>query len=318
MRMHLITNTLATRVEIAIGQEVHVIESSSHFELISGLIGLSDEALLVSPFLYEDFSPFFSSMGSRKISFELITSCAPKGSDQLKKPFSLKSFGDICKSISGEWPVIGIDQRLHAKIYVFYREGEPFAGIVTSANLTKSGLSLNHETGFLCTEKTILLAAAEEARRNVQYVNVSEHQVSILCMAADAGACNFPIQEDQNIGIGNILTKYCTPNEGHRDVGLQDFSTYYVKVSGVRDRPILPQDRREISEPHTTLSFAKEPKNIRIGDCLLEVAVGGKCFLSYYSCASRVCSGLMIPDTNLGENTRHREVSDETTSYVFH
>ena len=30
------------------------------------------------------------------------------------------------------------------------------------------------------------------------------------------------------------------------------------------------------------------------------------------------CSGLMILDTNLGENDRHREVSDETTSYVFH
>jgi hypothetical protein len=30
------------------------------------------------------------------------------------------------------------------------------------------------------------------------------------------------------------------------------------------------------------------------------------------------CSGLMNPDTNLGENTRHEEVSDEqATSYVF-
>ena len=31
------------------------------------------------------------------------------------------------------------------------------------------------------------------------------------------------------------------------------------------------------------------------------------------------CSGLLIPDTNLGENDRHREVSDDkATSYVFH
>jgi hypothetical protein len=30
------------------------------------------------------------------------------------------------------------------------------------------------------------------------------------------------------------------------------------------------------------------------------------------------CSGLISPDTNLGENTRHKEVSDEqATSYVF-
>ena len=32
-----------------------------------------------------------------------------------------------------------------------------------------------------------------------------------------------------------------------------------------------------------------------------------------------VCSGLLIPDTNLGENDRHREVSDDkATSDVFH
>ncbi len=30
------------------------------------------------------------------------------------------------------------------------------------------------------------------------------------------------------------------------------------------------------------------------------------------------CSGLMKPDTHLGENTRHREVSDDqTTPYLF-
>ena len=30
------------------------------------------------------------------------------------------------------------------------------------------------------------------------------------------------------------------------------------------------------------------------------------------------CSGLLIPDTDLGENVRHREVSDEqATTYVF-
>lgn len=35
--------------------------------------------------------------------------------------------------------------------------------------------------------------------------------------------------------------------------------------------------------------------------------------------AGQQCSGLLIPDTNLGENDRHREVSDgKATSYVFY
>lgn len=55
----------------------------------------------------------------------------------------------------------------------------------------------------------------------------------------------------------------------------------------MKDHPILPQDRVPRDEPYGALDFAKSPgKSVVIGDCLLEVAVGGLCFLSYHACAS--------------------------------
>jgi hypothetical protein len=107
-----------------------------------------------------------------------------------------------------------------------------------------------------------------------------------LCAAADVYGRDYTRNGDVNIGLGNILNTYVTPGAGNPDVRLAGTATYYIKVSGVTERAILPEHRQPFDEPHTTLDFAKQSNNIRLGDCLLEVAVGGKCFLPYYACAS--------------------------------
>jgi PLD-like domain len=244
----------------------------------------------LSPLFFTgDFQEFFGALELRGKTVELITTCRPKGDDQLKKPGSLKSFGSAVKQGTGQWPSISLDQALHTKVYVFLKDSRPFAGIVTSANLTRSGLTVNHETGILLTDPDLLLDLLGLVRRQVDFINVNEYQVRKLCIAAaDIASRGVQQPEDRDIGLGNLISKYCTPAEGRTDIGLREFATYYIKVSGVSDRPILPEHKIAFAEPRTPLSFAKSPPNMRIGDCLLEVAVGGKCFLSYYSCASEV------------------------------
>jgi hypothetical protein len=109
-----------------------------------------------------------------------------------------------------------------------------------------------------------------------------------LCDAVQAYEKRYPRGEDRDVDIGlkNILNTYSTPSAENRDVILSVHARYYIKVSGVKDRPILPESRRLFDEPRSELDFAKSPDKIRIGDCLLEVAVGGRCFLPYYACAS--------------------------------
>lgn len=285
---HIICNARKLKVDVTIESKSISIAVNNHFELIQALLQIADSAFLVSPFLYENFSVFFSDLNLKGKSIELITSCAPRGTDQLKKPFSLRSFGSLVEQNTGTWPKIGVDQSLHSKIYIFLKNGNAFAGIVTSANLTGSGLKTNHETGVLLFDESSLLQLMEEAGSHLDYVNLSKYQIDQLCTAASIMKEKVPDSIDHEIGLKNLLNNYCTPSAGNRSIVIRESAEYYIKVSGVRDRPILVEHRRPFDEPHCELSFAKSPDKIRLGDCLLEVAVGGMCFLSYYSCASPV------------------------------
>ena len=284
----IISNISGLAADASVGRDGIQVGATNHFELLRALLRLAEGAFFVSPFLYEDFSAFFAGLDLKGKSIELVTSCAPRGSDQLKKPFSLRSFGCMAEAATGSWPTIGVDQALHSKVFIFLKDGRPFAGVVTSANLTGSGLQSNHEMGVLLQDEAMLGQLIREARSTLDYVNLSKYQIDQLCTAANIMAREVPAARDYEIGLKNILNNYCTPSAGNRSIVIRDSAEYYIKVSGVTDRPILVEDQQPFDEPHSELSFAKSPDNIRLGDCLLEVAVGGKCFLSYYACASPV------------------------------
>lgn len=290
--MNLITNQNEGFIHFEISAHDLKGDVENHLALIRFLLSQSDSALFVSPFLFEDFSPLFEGLNLQNIEIELITTCAPKGDDQFRKPYSLRDFGVKAKAIAGKWPAIGIDQALHSKVYVFFKERMPFAGIVTSANLTFSGLAKNHETGLLITDAGTLQKLCDDSRKRLDYVQLTEFQIDQLCSTADSMAAlrkwNKADERDSDIGLSNILGRLCTPSVGNRNIVINESAQYFIKVSGVSDRPILPKDRSPRNEPHLELAFAKPPANLRLGDCLLEIAVGGGCFLSYYACASPV------------------------------
>jgi hypothetical protein len=259
---------------------------NNHWELLRALLSQCNECLLESPFLYKDFSTLVDGLNLTGKSVELISTCAARGEDQLDKPYALRSFANTFQAATGSWPTIHLNQSLHSKIYLFYRATGPWVGIVTSANLTDSGLTRSHETGVLVTGHSELDQLAAIARSRLDFVDLTEYQIGKLCAAVDAYGRDFERKGNVDVGLTNFLNTYVTPAADNPDVRLANTATYYIKVSGVTEKPILPADRSPFDEPHTTLDFAKQPNNIRLGDCLLEVAVGGKCFLPYYACAS--------------------------------
>lgn len=261
---------------------------NNHYELLKALAHKYRSALIVSPYLFEDFKNILDDFGECQIN--LVTSLKPCGLEQLKKPHSIKSFADSLFIKSNIWPSIGIDQNLHSKCYVFYDADIPKVGVVTSANFTYSGLNKNSETGVIVSDTELLTDIVNQINDRLDYVEISEYQLSriVSTVSAVQHLHSDKVELNVNIGLDNILNNYCTPSAGNRDITLRDSSEYYIKVSGVKDRPIYPEDRLTFDEPHSELTFAKSPSSISLGDCLLEVAVGGKCFLSYYSCASEV------------------------------
>lgn len=264
------------------------IKWSNHKDVFLSLLDLCDSCLMVSPYLAGDFDRFFSDIDLMGKAIELISTCAPRGTDQIVKPLQLKNFGETLKERSGCWPNIGLDQKLHSKVYIFRKSGSLIAGIVTSANLTESGMKKNNETGLLIQSVDTLEVIEKECLSTIDYVSLADWQINKLCQASEIVGRDIKKIEDIEIGLKAILNNYATPSAGNRDITLRDNAQYFIKVSGVKDRPILPEHRNPINDPHCMLTFAKEPKGIKLGDCLLEVAVGGGCFLSYYACASAV------------------------------
>lgn len=292
IRAHITSNHVVTEFELCVDETPCVVSSENHFQLIRALAIRSDHIVLVSPFIYKDFSSLFLNLSMRDVEIELVTTLPFSGNEQLTKPPSLLNFGEIVEAATGLWPSININESLHAKIYVFSNKKKSFAAIVTSANLTHSGLNVNHETGILVTSPEQLSALNDDTGRNISFVNLSKYQIKKLCDVSDfiknsqSSIPDDPL--DYDIGLRNVLKMYCTPSEEAGGTEFKEAANCYIKVSGTRDDPILPEHHTEFGETRREIWFSTSPNKIKIGDCIIEVAVGGKCFLGYYSCASEV------------------------------
>lgn len=288
--MQIINNTTGLFENISLDNNTIEKSIRNHEELLTALIPQCDKVVIASPFLMNEFEKFFENINIQNIEFELITTCKAKGDEQIVKPFQMKNFGTVIKKLTQKWPEIHLINSLHSKIYLFYKSKKTILGIVTSANFTNNGLVKNHETGVVLQDSNILQNLELDLKNNLEYINLAEFQIDKLCTIADLmkKEKRYEKQEDININLLKNIEKNCTPSAGNRNIKLRNSATYYISVAGVTENPILPQDKRKVNKPHSDIWFAKEPKTMKEGDCLLEVAVGGKCFLSYYAIASRV------------------------------
>lgn len=288
--MQIINNTTGLFENICLDDNTIEKSIKNHEELLTVLIPQCDKVIIASPFLMNEFDKFFENINIQNIEFELITTCKAKGDEQIVKPFQMKNFGTVIKRLTQKWPEIHLINSLHSKIYLFYKSKKTILGIVTSANFTNNGLVKNHETGVILQDSNILQDLELDLKNNLEYISLAEFQIDKLCAIADLmkKEKRYEKQEDININLLKNIEKNCTPSAGNRNIKLKDSATYYISVAGVTENPILPQDKRKVIKPHSDIWFAKEPKTMKEGDCLLEVAVGGKCFLSYYAIASRV------------------------------
>lgn len=288
--MQIINNTTGLFGNICLDDNTIEKSIKNHEELLTVLIPQCDKVIIASPFLMNEFDKFFENINIQNVEFELITTCKAKGDEQIVKPFQMKNFGTVIKRLTQKWPEIHLINSLHSKIYLFYKSKKTILGIVTSANFTNNGLVKNHETGVILQDSNILQDLELDLKNNLEYISLAEFQIDKLCAIVDLmkKEKRYEKQEDININLLKNIEKNCTPSAGNRNIKLRDSATYYISVAGVTENPILPQDKRKVIKPHSDIWFAKEPKTMKEGDCLLEVAVGGKCFLSYYAIASRV------------------------------
>jgi len=107
-----------------------------------------------------DFTSLFSDDITENLKrVHLITTLQPNSIDQIKKIRSLVSLIEN-KQIKnkGIQCQISLNNKLHGKIYIFKKSGFSFSAIISSANLTDSGLLFNHEWGVEFSDISIIEA----------------------------------------------------------------------------------------------------------------------------------------------------------------
>lgn len=253
---------------------------SNHGSVFSNLLD-SDvtDLFLVSPFITSDFHDLFITFKLAGLkSITLVTTLKENDKDQITKPGALKSFYEMTRSKCPSAKVkVHIDNSLHGKIYIF-KTRNAVKAIVTSANLTRSGLYNNHEWGLLIDSIEEITQLENEVLESIDYPDVTEFFVDRLMMYSEQYQKINPDWGKLILPQSNILEDVY--NQGQKN---KKTPKYYLKPVGVSEDPIYKEHKRDFSELHQDLYFSKKGTGaICAGDVVITTAVGCGCLLSYF------------------------------------
>ncbi|WP_298236874.1 Helicase associated domain protein [uncultured Algibacter sp.] len=204
----------------------------NHKEHILGMIKMSDELLITSPYLMRDFSLFFKDeilLNIKKIN--LITTLVPNSLDQIKKVHSLKSLIEIPKIKSGEIECnISLNNKLHGKIYIFKMSGKYIGGLISSANFTDSGLWLNHEWGITLKGEGNLEELETSITNTIEpkYKNLSHKSILRLLNRLNSFLNKNGTKKEEEIDLD--LTEFLETNESENNKNNSN-KTYEFKIT---------------------------------------------------------------------------------------
>lgn len=138
-------------------------ECKNHKDKVIEMISKSDEVIVVSPFLSDDYEFIIEkSNGLKKIT--IITNLE-KYDDTASKVISLYEFSGACKKHNIDF-VLKNDGNLHGKVYLFFKTRNPIGVLVTSANFTKNGFVNNKEYGLFTTDRLIQEQIIQEVNKD--------------------------------------------------------------------------------------------------------------------------------------------------------
>lgn len=263
-----------------------------HAVRITALLQEADEVVFVSPFLFDDFGPWLDGLDLKRLRrFTLITTIVPKGLDQLKKPTALLSLYD---GLTQRWPnmevIIQIDNKLHGKVYLFKKNGAFTNGVISSANLTYSGLHSNHEWGVHTTHSGFLVNLYEEINTAVEYPLIPVDLLRKFALFADRYKQKHPeeaAQKDIDASLLNALTKAPKSKDLEQEINWEKIRNVFFKPWGTKDLPVLKEDRQSFGDQQGVLEFPKgKPYDIGTEDLIITFGTGSRCVLAVYQVLS--------------------------------
>lgn len=268
--------------------------SKNHHDKIVELSNEANEIIFISPFIFDDFEFLFGRLNLQCLEkIQLITTLQPKGDDQLKKPNALFSFIENCKRIAPSADCrIHVNNKLHGKIYIFHYKSKNSQALLTSANLTKSGLNNNHEWGVLIDEQELILNLQKEVVETIEYADVP-HELIIgkMRLYADHAMRSLPdasVEPDINAFLINLLRDYAVPEKDLRALSLKDALGIFLKPIGEAERPILVENKERFGNLSKLHFPNPKPKQVKPKDILISFGTGSRSVLCIHTALTGV------------------------------
>lgn len=229
---------------------------------------------MVSPFCYSDFTAFADTIASSCDIRRMVFVTSLKTDEAVRKIDALISFRNEMNRINVQWE-LRADNHLHGKIYIFKNSGHPFAGIITSANLTHNGMVANHEWGCLIEDKKLLEGIEQQVLKDApdQLTDAMLNEIKERAKKMfPEGVREYPTVA---IEIDDILHPY----------SLSKGTKVFIKPIGVSSDPIYEGDFSKEEESYMYFS-KKRPASVSVGDILIAYAVGGRKIIGAYKVTS--------------------------------
>ncbi len=251
----------------------------NHFKKLIENFKVSDEIIIISPFISadENFFPWRDFTCLKKI--KLVTTLKPKSLDQYNKVPFFKYLCDFCKTNSIELEIL-IENSLHGKIYISKSQEKYTSAIITSANFTKNGLRLNNEWGTVIKDKIQIEQLEFNVIDKVVLQALSEKQIDDFIQVLKKN----PLPKERNPININLSKHLLYKTNPLKVLGKVNYWLKPIGVSG--DFISFDQVFDEID---SNLHFSKtRPTGVMVNDILIAYAVGHKNILSIYRVKSEV------------------------------
>lgn len=246
--------------------------TTSHLSVLKELLSISDDVLIASPFCYPDFTEFADDAASCGVKLVRFVTTL-KDDEVVGKIDALLSFCREMKRIDVKWKLM-IDNRLHGKVYVFRKNGNAVAAVISSANLTRNGMELNHEWGVRIDDAKMIDEVEKGVLADVEYLLIEE-QVRAIKERAQKEHPNGELKvKPQVVDIADIVVPFT----------VADGTRIFIKPYGSTEHKVFSGDFSHEKRMYFSKKF---PRAVRIGDILICYAVGACNMFGAYRVTSK-------------------------------
>ncbi|WP_019229973.1 phospholipase D family protein [Sedimentibacter sp. B4] len=260
-------------------------DEKQHMNYVKKLVKLSDELIIASPFLSDDIEHIMHEIGLvSKIKKVIIVTVLKAFDEGLRKADSLFVLVNFFDKNQIAYEII-IDEKLHGKVYLFYKNKADVGVIISSANFTQKGLEKNHEWGVVFQDAKKQKHIYDTILGYKGNIQITKEQIYIIKQEAD----KFKIKnKPEKLAAKFDASKFMNMKPSKKSSNVK----YFIKPIGSTDKPYI--DKVVMS---TDIYFSKVyPTAVTENDILICYAVGNGRLLGYYQVTSEKALTVPNPD----------------------